>query len=149
MTARSVERGSGEPSRQPLRRKSADQSIVRHAGTIPARQYPLGDDLIKLVAERLALLADPVRLRILDVVRSGPRCVAEIDKSVPTTQQNVSKHLGRLYRAGILTRRRAGVRQLYELVSPTSVHVVDAVAAEVTHEVDALAQRVRGERNRT
>lgn len=51
------------------------------------------DDLFEPVAERLRLLADATRLRILNVLREGESSVAEIVRTVGASQPNASRHL--------------------------------------------------------
>lgn len=68
------------------------------------------------VANRLRLLADPTRLRIVCALAQGetnPTCLAELaGVGVPA----VSQHLAKLRLAGICRARRDGQRVWYELV---------------------------------
>jgi DNA-binding transcriptional ArsR family regulator len=70
-------------------------------------------------------LAEPNRLRIIDVLRGGPRCVNEIGDQLRLNQPQVSKHLRVLKHAGLVdvqaraqqrvyTIRAESLRQLYE-----------------------------------
>lgn len=103
--------------------------------------HALSDELAGLVADRLSALADPMRLRVLDDLRAGPRTVAEVTGALPTTQQNVSKHLARLHRAGLVTREREGGRVRY-VASPVAIRLLDLVAGDIVRDVDALARRL-------
>jgi DNA-binding transcriptional ArsR family regulator len=60
------------------------------------------------VARLFAVLAEPMRLRILRRLETGPAAVGEIVADLGTTQANVSKHLKVLHDAGLLARRREG-----------------------------------------
>lgn len=84
---------------------------------------PLPDELVQLLSERLTLLADPTRIRILDVLRSGEASVQTITDALSTTQQNVSGHLRLLHAGGVLTRRPAG-RQVFYAVADDTVYEV-------------------------
>jgi DNA-binding transcriptional ArsR family regulator len=55
--------------------------------------HPLSDALVKLLSERMILLAHPTRIRILDELHGGERNVQAISDALTTTQQNVSDHL--------------------------------------------------------
>lgn len=66
-------------------------------------------------AEFLQAVGQATRLRILEVLAEGERCVCDIQVAVGQQQSNVSKHLAILRRAGILTARREGGRILYRL----------------------------------
>jgi len=65
------------------------------------------------VAAAMALLAEPMRQRILDRLGGGELSVGDIAKSVPISRPAVSMHLKFLARAGLLTHRRAGRFHFY------------------------------------
>jgi len=71
---------------------------------------------VETVADRLRLLADPTRLRIVCALAQGetnPTCLAELaGVGVPA----VSQHLAKLRLAGICRPHRDGQRVWYELV---------------------------------
>lgn len=67
----------------------------------------------------MALLGDPTRIRILDVLRGGERNVQTIADSLVTTQQNVSGHLRLLRAAGAVSRRPAGREVFYAVADET------------------------------
>jgi ArsR family transcriptional regulator len=77
-------------------------------------------------AERLAAvlkaLADPVRLRLLSLVRAsdaGEACVCDLTDALGVSQPTVSHHLKTLVTAGVLTREKRGVWAWYRLVPGT------------------------------
>lgn len=70
--------------------------------------HPLTDDAAGLIAERFFLLAEPTRVKILDLLRDGEANVHELAEPLGTTPQNVSKHLGVLARGGVVGRRKDG-----------------------------------------
>ena len=74
---------------------------------------PIPADLAELIAQRLRVIGDPIRIRTLDVLRDGERSVAEIADALGTSQQNTSKHLGVLLQAGIVSRRKVGTSAFY------------------------------------
>jgi len=57
-------------------------------------------------AAAAGLLGDPVRARILALLGSGPHCVCEIAAALHERQNNVSNHLARLRRAGLVRASR-------------------------------------------
>ena len=57
-------------------------------------------------ASTAALLGDPVRAAILALLRSGPHCVCEMATALDERQNNVSNHLARLRRAGLVRASR-------------------------------------------
>ncbi|MBS7646341.1 winged helix-turn-helix transcriptional regulator [Candidatus Bathyarchaeota archaeon] len=84
-------------------------------------------------------LADPVRLKILEFLRSGERCVCEIVPYVGIAQPLVSRHLAILKRCGLVRDRKEGNKRFYSVTSPTVFRVIDAVD---TSFVDALMKHV-------
>lgn len=78
--------------------------------------HPLPDDLAELIARRLRAIGEPLRVRLLDRLRDGELTVNELAEQLGTSQQNVSKHLSVLADAGIVGRRKDGVRVHYRIV---------------------------------
>ena len=66
-------------------------------------------------AEKLRALSEPIRLRIVDCLRSGPKNVGEIGVSVEAEVVTVSHHLGILKNAGIVERQKQGRFVIYRL----------------------------------
>ena len=60
-------------------------------------------------------LGEPVRRRILELLRDGPTPVGKLAERLPVGRPAVSKHLRVLGDAGLITRRSAGTRNLYAL----------------------------------
>ena len=70
-------------------------------------------------AQLLKAVADPVRLRLLSLIRSskGPEaCVCDLTPAVGLSQPTVSHHLKVLTEAGLLTRERRGTWAWFTLV---------------------------------
>lgn len=70
-------------------------------------------------ADVLKALGQPTRLRIIDYLRQGERCVCEIFPAIGGKQSNVSRHLSVLKRAGIVADRREGVSIYYRVLNPS------------------------------
>jgi ArsR family transcriptional regulator len=79
------------------------------------RKTVLTADVIKLVAERFKVLAEPARLEILNTLRSGERSVSELVRETGLGQANLSKHLQLLHAHGFVARRKEGVSVYYAL----------------------------------
>ena len=68
-----------------------------------------------LTVEAFRALADPVRLELLARVAAyGPICVCHLEEQLPYSQSRISKHLGALRRAGLVSARREGTWVYYE-----------------------------------
>jgi uncharacterized protein YndB with AHSA1/START domain/DNA-binding MarR family transcriptional regulator len=66
-------------------------------------------------AALLAALAEPNRLRIVELLGAAPRAVGEIAAALGLRQPQVTKHLQTLERAGLVTAHRLGRRRIYAL----------------------------------
>jgi len=60
-------------------------------------------------------LADPTRLRIVQLLRHGERCVCDLTEAADTAQSRLSFHLKVLKDAGLLVDRRDGRWVYYQL----------------------------------
>ncbi len=79
------------------------------------RSRLLGGRSVELVAQVFRLLGDPTRVRIVDALSHGQRCVCDLATLVGMSESAVSHQL-RLLRAARLVRvRRAGRMAFYSL----------------------------------
>jgi ArsR family transcriptional regulator, arsenate/arsenite/antimonite-responsive transcriptional repressor len=74
-------------------------------------------------------LADPTRLRLLNLIADREICVCYFVEILRISQPKVSRHLAYLRRAGIVASRREGKWMHYRLVTPK-----DQAAASILHE---------------
>lgn len=93
----------------------------------------------KFRAKIFSALADPVRLKILEFLRDGERCVCEIVPHVGIAQPLVSRHLAILKRCGLVKDRKEGNKRFYSVTNPAIFRVIDAIDANF---VDALVRHV-------
>lgn len=74
-------------------------------------------------------LADPRRLRILDLLRAGEQCVCDLQADLDCGQSLLSFHLKTLRDAGLVTMRKEGRWSHYQLAPEAFEHAEQAVAA--------------------
>ncbi|MCA1812339.1 MAG: metalloregulator ArsR/SmtB family transcription factor [Halobacteriales archaeon] len=67
------------------------------------------------MGEVFAVLADPTRRRLVEVLHDGEQSVTELVAAVAIQQPGVSRHLRILHEAGLVTVRASGQRRLYSL----------------------------------
>lgn len=91
--------------------------------------HPLPDELVDLMSDRMSLVGDPTRIRILDQLRAGERNVQAIADALTTTQQNVSGHLRLLRAAGVVSRHPRGREVFYAIVDDTVLDVWEHLVA--------------------
>lgn len=87
-----------------------------------------------ITAESLSARADvfkalghPTRLRLVEIIAEGPRCVCELVEMVPGSQPTTSRHLEVLRHAGVVRRYREGSRMIYELALPCLLNALPCV----------------------
>jgi DNA-binding transcriptional ArsR family regulator len=68
----------------------------------------LNEDQLQDVADLFAVLSEPTRLRILQMLQSRPANVSQIVSALGLKQANVSKQLAILHQAGVLKRTKTG-----------------------------------------
>ena len=102
----------------------------------------LSEELFEPVAERLRILADPTRLRILNLLRESESCVLEIVRRVGASQPNVSRHLALLLRAGIVTKRQEGRRVHYRVLDPFVERICEAICGSLEAHVQRQVRRL-------
>ena len=72
-------------------------------------------------------LADPTRLKILECLKNGERCICEIIPYTGKSQPNVSQHLKVLKIAGLVDERREGTRILLNVSTKKIFDVITSV----------------------
>jgi DNA-binding transcriptional ArsR family regulator len=111
--------------------------------TSTAIPQPLPEPLIELVAQRFRVLGEPMRIRLLDRLREGDASVGELQEALSASQQNVSKHLGVLHSAGMVSRTKRGTSVVYAISDPSVFELCDQVCGGVRRqiaELDAIVQ---------
>ncbi len=88
------------------------------------------------LADVLKSLAQPTRLKIIDFLRDGERCVCEIFPAIEEEQSNTSRHLAYMQTHGILTRRKDGVKIYYAVKHPEVFAIIDLATAVVKREIE-------------
>ncbi len=111
---------------------------------IPAKTlpHPLPDELAEVIARRLHVLAEPMRIRLLDRLRDGEASVSELTDALGASQQNVSKHLAVLADAGILGRRKNGTHVYYRIVDESVFALCEQVCGSVERQLRSLGELV-------
>jgi len=82
-------------------------------------------------AEYFKALSHPVRIKIVQYLKEGERCVCEIAPYLKEEQSNVSRHLAALKRAGILSSEKRGVSVYYRVEDKNVYKMLDLVLSSV------------------
>ena len=83
--------------------------------------------VLELKAEILKALAQPTRLRILELLRDGEKCICEIVPAINGEQSNISRHISVMQRCHLVATRKDGVRVMVRVRDPKIFEILDHV----------------------
>jgi DNA-binding transcriptional ArsR family regulator len=106
--------------------------------------HPLPEPLVELVAQRFRLIGEPMRIRLLDRLRSDELSVGELADALGASQQNISKHLTSLHQAGIVARRKEGNRVVYSIADESIFALCEIVCGGLQSQLAELAELLEG-----
>jgi DNA-binding transcriptional ArsR family regulator len=100
-------------------------------------------EVVQQVAEYFGVLSEPMRLRLLNLLRDGEKCVQDLVEATQTSQANVSKHLKVMLQAGILTRRSEGTSAYYSVSDDLIFELCTLVCDRLASRIEQQAQYFR------
>jgi len=100
----------------------------------------LNEASIELVARRFAVLAEPMRLRLIQALFDGEKNVTTLIQETGGTQTNVSRHLQTLVHANILTRRKDGLQAFYAITDPSVGPLCELVCGTLKQQLTTQAE---------
>jgi ArsR family transcriptional regulator len=109
---------------------AAVRSVVQTATAEPAGKH------FDRAAELFAVLATPVRLKIIGELCGSEKDVSHLLGVINVSQPNMSRHLGVLHKAGVVSKRRSGTHVIYALSNPSVVSICKAVCTEMENAVE-------------
>jgi len=83
---------------------------------------------LELKAEVLKALAQPTRLKILECLRGGERCICEIIPAVGGEQSNISRHISLMQKSRLVNTRKDGVKVMVKVTDPKIFALLDQVS---------------------
>ncbi len=86
------------------------------------------DRVLELKAEILKALAQPTRLKILELLRNGERCICEIVPALNGEQSNISRHISLMQKSHLVTTRKDGVKVMVKVRDPEIFNILDRVS---------------------
>ncbi|MHB0981050.1 MAG: ArsR/SmtB family transcription factor [Thermoleophilia bacterium] len=81
--------------------------------------------ILELHARVCKTMAHPIRLALLNSLRSGERGVGDLADAIGVAQPRVSQHLGVLRNQGLLRTRRHGSEVFYSIAYPKMIQACD------------------------
>jgi DNA-binding transcriptional ArsR family regulator len=100
----------------------------------------LPPEAMEQVAAYFQALAEPTRLRILNLLRRGERNVGDIALQTGYTAANVSRHLALLADRGIVARESRGTSVWYRIADPSIFELCDLVCGSIARGYEQTAR---------
>ena len=72
-------------------------------------------------------LADSTRLKIIECIKNGEKCICEIIPYTGKSQPNVSQHLKVMKHAGIIDERKDGTKIMIKVSNREIFNIIDQV----------------------
>lgn len=95
-------------------------------------------EALELVASRFRVMAEPVRLRILQSLeRNGEMSIGELTDALDLSQPNVSKHVKILIDAGLVSRRQEGNTVFCTICDDSVFELCDVVCSSLRQRLGA------------
>jgi len=113
----------------------------KHLPAAAGHIEPLSTETVELVAAMLKVLADPTRIRLIELLdQRGGATVSSLAACLPVCHAGVSRQLNILLNAGVVRRRRDGLFMRYELVDFTGLWLVRNLASALDESPIAVAE---------
>jgi DNA-binding transcriptional ArsR family regulator len=103
------------------------------------RMEGLPPEALEQVAAYFQALAEPTRLRILNLLRDGERNVGDLAQACGYTAANVSRHLAMLMQHGLVARESRGTSVYYRIADESVYALCDLVCGNVARKLERAA----------
>ena len=92
--------------------------------------------VLELKADILKALAQPTRLKILELLRNGERCICEIVPAINGEQSNISRHISLMQKSHLVTTRKDGVKVMVKVKDPGIYSILDRVSTFLRNQMN-------------
>ncbi len=99
--------------------------------------------VLELKAEILKALAQPTRLKILELLRNGEKCICEIVPALNGEQSNISRHISLMQKSNLVITRKDGVRVMVKVKDTKIFDILDKVSAILKSQMSEQNRLIR------
>ena len=85
------------------------------------------EKVLELKAEILKALAQPTRMKILECLRDGEKCICEIVPAIKGEQSNISRHISLMQKTHLVSTRKEGVRVMVKVNDPKVFEILNNI----------------------
>lgn len=107
-------------------------------------EHEMSYEALVMIAERFRVLGEPIRLRLINLLRDGEMSVTELTRAANTSQPNVSKHLRLLTDAGVLRRDQRGNTVFYSIADQSIFRLCEVVCDSLDEQLRTKASIFAG-----
>jgi ArsR family transcriptional regulator len=101
------------------------------------------EKVLELKAEILKALAQPTRLKILELLRNGERCICEIVPAINGEQSNISRHISLMQKSQLVTTRKDGVKVMVKVRDPRIFEILDSVSLLLKKQIQETGKLIQ------
>jgi ArsR family transcriptional regulator len=84
--------------------------------------------VLELKTDILKALAQPTRLKILECLRGGEKCICEIVPAINGEQSNISRHISLMQKSNLVITRKDGVKVMVKVRDQKIFEILDKVS---------------------
>ena len=101
------------------------------------------EKMFQMHAEVCKSMANPTRLKIMNLLREGEKSVEELRKRLELPKANLSQHLSILRQRRIVSTRRAGLNIYYKIANPKMIKACDILREVLLEQLQEGKELVR------
>ena len=102
------------------------------------------EKMYEMHAEVCKSMANPTRLKIMNLLREGEKSVEELRKQLRLPKANLSQHLSILRQRRIVSTRRAGLNIYYKVANPKMIKACDILREVLLEQLQEGERLMRG-----
>jgi ArsR family transcriptional regulator len=106
-------------------------------------EVSMEERVLELKAEILKVLAQPTRLKILELLRNGERCICEIVPAINGEQSNISRHISLMQKSHLVTTRKNGVKVMVKVRDPKIFEILDSVTLLLKKQIQETGKLIQ------
>jgi ArsR family transcriptional regulator len=99
--------------------------------------------VLELKAEILKVLAQPTRIKILEFLRNGEKCICEIVPAINGEQSNISRHISLMQKSHLVTTRKDGVKVMVKVRDPKIFEILDSVSLLLRRQIQETGKLIQ------
>jgi len=98
---------------------------------------------LAMKSDILKALAQPTRLKIIELLREGEKCICEIIPAINGEQSNISRHISLMQKSHLVSTRKDGVKVMVKVRDPRIFEILDKVNLVLRTQMKEQNQLVR------